>query len=42
MFDVSPDEINLGYLLLKFLRLSTRARRVEKIKQMLSEGKVIS
>ena len=30
MLDVSPDEIKLGYLLLKFLRLSTRDRSVNK------------
>jgi diguanylate cyclase (GGDEF)-like protein len=30
MLDVSPDEIELGYLLLKFLRLSTRDRSVNK------------
>ena len=30
MLDVSPDEIKLGYLLLGFLRLSTRDRSVNK------------
>jgi diguanylate cyclase (GGDEF)-like protein len=30
MLDVSPDEIKLGYLLLKFLRLSARDRPVNK------------
>jgi diguanylate cyclase (GGDEF)-like protein len=30
MFDVSPDEIKLGYLLLTFLRSSTRDRPVNK------------
>jgi diguanylate cyclase (GGDEF)-like protein len=30
MLDVSPDEIRLGYILLKFLRLSTRDRAVNK------------
>jgi diguanylate cyclase (GGDEF)-like protein len=30
MLDVSPDEIKLGYLLIKFLRLSTRDRSVNK------------
>jgi len=30
MFDVSPDEIKLGYLLLKFLRSSTRDRSANK------------
>jgi hypothetical protein len=30
MLDVSPDEIKLGYLLLKFLRQSARERPVNK------------